>query len=227
MRDLDGPRWGPASGAAPRQLVVLAHGLGADGHDLIDLGPHWSRALPDALFVAPNAPEPCAGTAFGRQWFELWDRAPAHLAASVAVAAADLTGFVEAELARLGLPPDAVALMGFSQGAMVSLYAGLHRRTPPRAILAYAGALLDPALPARADRPPVLLVHGEADAVVPAEASAQAAAVLRAAGVAVELLTIPGLGHGLDDQGLSAGALFLQRVFADTAHENRPATPGK
>ena len=227
MRHLDGPRWGPASGGAPRHLVVLAHGLGADGHDLIDLGPYWSKALPEALFVAPDAPDPCAGTAFGRQWFELWDRSPAALAASVAVAAEDLLGFVEAELARLGLPADAVALMGFSQGAMVSLHAGLRRPVPPRAILSYAGALLDPDLPARAVWPPVLLMHGAADAVVPAEASASAATVLRAAGVAVDLVTVPGLGHGLDDTGLSHGALFLQRAFAETPDENRPATPGQ
>jgi len=214
MRELDGPRWGPASGQAPRRLVVLAHGLGADGHDLIDLAPLWGKALPDALFAAPDAPEPNAASAFGRQWFELWGRTPAQLAAGVASGAASLLGFVEAELARLGLPAESVALMGFSQGAMVSLRAGLTRAVPPRAILAYAGALLDPALPDRADRPPVLLVHGEADQVAPASASLAAAASLRAAGVAVESRLIPGLGHGLDDEGLSAGALFLQRAFS-------------
>ncbi len=217
MRALDGPRWGPASGNTPRQLVVLAHGLGADGHDLIDLGHSWAKALPDALFVAPDAPEPNDASAFGRQWFDLWDRSPPQLAASVAVAAADLIGFIDGELDRLHLPADAVALMGFSQGAMVSLHAGLHRAVPPRAILAYAGALLAPP-PPTGTRPPVLLVHGEADGVVPSGASIDAAATLRAARVAVDLLTIPGLGHGLDDEGLSVGALFLQRAFGrDTA----------
>jgi phospholipase/carboxylesterase len=213
VKTLDGPRWGPASGGAPRQLVVLAHGLGADGHDLIDLGPYWGKALPHALFVAPNAPEQNAASAFGRQWFALWDRKPEQLAAGVAVAAAGLLGFVEAELARLGLPAEQVALMGFSQGAMVSLHAGLRRKMPPRAILAYAGALLAPTLPPLPAPPPVLLVHGEADDLVPAAASAQAADTLRAAGVKVELLTVPRLGHGIDDIGLSAGALFLQRAF--------------
>jgi phospholipase/carboxylesterase len=211
---LDALRWGPASGGPARHLVVLAHGLGADGHDLIDLAPLWAKALPDALFAAPHAPEPNDASAFGRQWFALWDRTPAQLATGVASGAASLLGFVEAELARLGLPADRVALMGFSQGAMVSLHAGLHRAVAPRAILAYAGALLDPSLPERADRPPVLLVHGEADQVVPAAASAAAAATLRAAGVAVDLQTIPGLGHALDDSGLAAGALLLQRVVA-------------
>lgn len=214
MEQLDGPRWGPASGGAANMLVVLAHGLGASGHDLIDLGPSWGHALPDALFAAPDAPEPCAGAPFGRQWFALWDRTPAQLAAGVAVGAAALLGFVEVELARLGLPPEQVALMGFSQGAMVSLHAGLRRRVPPRAILAYAGALLDPALPPLAAPPPVFLAHGEADEEVPPIASARAAERLRAAGVEVELLTVPRLGHGIDDAGLSAGALFLQRAFS-------------
>jgi phospholipase/carboxylesterase len=148
------------------------------------------------------------------------------MAAGVALGAAALLGFVEAELARLGLPPEQVALMGFSQGAMVSLHAGLRRAVPPRAILAYAGALLDPALPALAAPPPVLLVHGDQDDVVPHAASVRAAQALRAAGVAVELLTVPRLGHQLDDTGLSAGALFLQRAFAETPSQQRPPTHG-
>lgn len=216
MRKLDGPRWGPAGGGAPRQLVVLAHGLGADGHDLIDLGPHWRAALPGALFVAPDAPEPCEGAPYGRQWFALWDRSAAELTAGVAVAAADLSAFADAELARLGLPAEAVAFVGFSQGAMVSLHAGLRRAVPPRAVVGFAGALLDPAIPA-GPKPPVLLVHGEADAVVPPEASREAARMLVADGVAVTLETLPGLGHGLDDAGLALAGLFLQRAFAQTA----------
>ena len=84
---LDGPRFAPKSGGPARQLVVLCHGLGADGLDLIDLAPHWAQAVRDAAFVAPDAPEPCGGTAFGRQWFALWDRSPAQLQAGVAAAA--------------------------------------------------------------------------------------------------------------------------------------------
>lgn len=214
MRALDGPRFGPAAGGAPRQLVLLVHGLGASGHDLIDLGPTWAKALPHALFVAPDGPEPCAGAPFGRQWFDVRDRNPAWMAAAVAAPAADLLGFVDAELARLGLPADRVALMGFSQGAMLSLHAGLRRPVPPRAILAFSGALLDPALPKLAAPPPVLLVHGEADDVVPPQASVRAADILRAAGVPVDLLMVPKLGHGIDEAGMSAGAIALQRAFS-------------
>jgi phospholipase/carboxylesterase len=214
MDELDGPRFGPRG--APRQLVVLCHGLGADGHDLIDLAPTWAHALPDAAFAAPDAPYPCDMAPSGRQWFSLADRTPARVEAGVRRAAPTLDRFIDAELARLSLPADAYALMGFSQGAMMVLFAGLRRPVAPRAILAFSGALVAPASLAAelANRAPVLLAHGEADEVVPVTRSRDAAATLRAAGVTVEETYSPRLGHGIDDAGLTAGALFLQRGFA-------------
>ncbi len=211
---LDGPRWGPRQGK-PEQLVVLCHGVGADGHDLIDLAPSWALALPQAQFVAPDAPEPYDSGPMGRQWFPLWDRTPEKLARGADAAAVRLNDFVDAELARLGLPAGAVALMGFSQGAMMVLHAGPRRVAPPRALLAFSGALLAPErLAAAVCRPPVLLVHGEADEVVPAARSRAAELALRDAGFAVESVFSARLGHGIDEAGLSAGALFLQRAFA-------------
>jgi phospholipase/carboxylesterase len=218
MPDLDGPRWGPKAGGEPRQLVVLCHGVGADGHDLIDLAPGWGPALPHALFVSPDAPESYDGAPMGRQWFSIADRTPAKLNAGVATAGAALDRFIDAELARLALPADAYALMGFSQGAMTVLYTGLRRKVPPRGILAYSGALLGPDRLAEATaRPPVLLVHGEADPTVPVERSRLAAVALRDAGFQVETLYVPRLEHGIDTTGLAFGALFLQRAFADDA----------
>jgi len=216
MAELDGPRWGPASGAAPKQLVVLCHGLGADGHDLIDLAPTWARALPDAAFVAPDAPDPCDLGPTGRQWWSVADRSPPVVEAGVRRAATFLNPFLDAELARLALPADAYALMGFSQGAMTALFTGLRRAAAPRAILAFSGALIAPeSLAAElTHRPPVLLVHGEADDVVPVDRSHAAEAALRAAGVPVEATYVPRLGHGIDDTGLAMGALALQRGFA-------------
>src|SRR6478735_3082906 len=143
MPELDGPRWGPASKAAPKQLVVLCHGLGADGHDLIDLAPSWSHALPDALFVSVDAPL-SHDSGFGRQWWSIADRSPPSVEAGVRSAAGFLDAFIDAELARLGLPAEAYALMGFSQGAMTVLFTGLRRPTAPRAILAFSGALVAP-----------------------------------------------------------------------------------
>ena len=213
--DLDGPRWGPASKATPRQLVVLCHGLGADGYDLIDLAPSWGHAVPDALFVSVNAPE-VHYSGFGRQWWTVGDRRPEVMEAGVRNARSHLDAFLDAELARLALPEDAYALMGFSQGAMTVLFTGLRRRVAPRAILAFSGALVAPETLAAelANRAPVLLVHGEDDDVVPVHRSHDAEAVLRAAGVPVEASYVPRLGHGIDDTGISLGALALQRGFA-------------
>ena len=131
-------------------------------------------------------------------------------------AAEYLNRFIDAELARLGLPPHAYALMGFSQGAMTALFTGLRRASAPRAILAFSGALIAPEklTSELANRAPVLLVHGEADDVVPVQRSRDAAAALRAANVPVEAVYVPRLGHGIDDTGLSMGALALQRAFA-------------
>jgi len=216
MDDLDGPRFGPAAGGALEQLVVLCHGLGADGHDLIDLAPTWSRALPHAAFVAPDAPFPCDMGPGGRQWFSVADRTPSRVEAGVRHAAPFLNRFVDAELARLSLAPTAYALMGFSQGAMMALFAGLRRPAAPRGILAFSGALIAPQSLKTdlANRAPVLLVHGEVDDVVPVTRSREAAIALRAAGIAVEETYSERLGHGIDDAGLSMGALFLQRCFA-------------
>ncbi len=203
----------PASGPA-RLLVVLCHGVGADGADLIGLAEPWAAAMPGVAFIAPDAPEPCDMSPFGRQWFSLQDRTPAVLEAGARRAAPLLWATIDAELARLGLRQDAVALMGFSQGAMVVLFAGLRRPVPPRAILAYSGALLDsPALDAEmTGRPPVLLVHGRLDEVVPFARGPAAEAALRQRDVPVTTLWQDGVGHWVDDAGLSAGAAFLNVV---------------
>jgi phospholipase/carboxylesterase len=214
MTNLSGPSLGPASGEKPRQLVVLCHGVGADGSDLIDLAQVFAPVLPDAVFIAPDAPEPYDMAPFGRQWFSIGDLDPAKLGAGVRRAAQALDAFVDAELARLGIGE--YALVGFSQGAMTALFAGLRRKIAPRAILAYSGALIDPQalIVEMANRPPVLLAHGEADDIVPAFRSRDAAATLRALNVPVELILSEGLGHGVDDSGLQAGATLLGRVFA-------------
>lgn len=216
MAALEGPSWGPAAGGAPRKLVVLLHGVGADGHDLIDLSPSWGKAVPYALFLSPDAPEAYDQAPYGRQWFSLRDRSPSMLEAGVRAAASILDDWLEARMAQYRLAPSDVALMGFSQGAMTALFTGVRRDSPPAAILAYSGALLAPERLAAEirSRPPVLLVHGEADEVVPVEASRRAESALRALDVPVETVWRPGLGHGIDDVGITLGALSLQRALS-------------
>ncbi|MBL6080137.1 dienelactone hydrolase family protein [Belnapia sp. T18] len=218
MAGLDGPRFGAQPGRA-RQLVVVLHGLGADGQDLIQLAPDWAKALPEAAFIAPDAPHACDMAPYGRQWFSLQDRTPAVMAVGAAQAATALGTLIEAELARFALPPEALALAGFSQGAMIALQLGLRRRPTPACILAYSGALLglDVLAAELAGKPPVLLVHGEVDDIVPVAASRMAEAALRAAGVPVEALYRPTLPHAIDPAGIEAGARTLARAFGMTA----------
>jgi phospholipase/carboxylesterase len=216
---LDGPRLSPRSGAA-RQLMVFLHGYGADGNDLIELGRAWQPLLPQAAFASPHAPEPCGGAPMGRQWFALTFRDPNERWVGVNKAAPVLERFIDAELARLALPPSALALVGFSQGTMMALHVGLRRAVPPAAIIGYSGLLVLPpdgkpdsfAAEIRS-RPPVLLVHGEQDDLIPAQALLQAAQGLAALGVPAEWHLSAGVGHGIDPEGLRHGGEFLARAF--------------
>lgn len=207
--------WGPAAKGTPRQLVVLCHGLGADAYDLIDLAAEWGDACQDALFASVNAPF-MHESGWGRQWWSVGDRSPDVMARGARTAAACLDTFLDTELERLGLPADAYALMGFSQGAMTVLFTGLRRQIAPRAILAFSGGIVAPeTLPSEcANRAPVLLVHGEADDVVPVSRSRDSEALLRRLQVPVESLYVPGLGHGIDGSGLAMGAAALRSAFA-------------
>jgi phospholipase/carboxylesterase len=217
--ELDGPRLNPRSGTA-RQLVIFLHGYGADGNDLIEIGRAWQPLLPDAAFVSPHAPEACGQAPVGRQWFALTFRDPNERWVGVNKAAPVLERFIDAELARHRLPPQALALVGFSQGTMMALHVGLRRTTTPAAIVGYSGLLVVPpqgALEALAaeikSRPPVLLVHGDQDDLIPPQALFQAAQGLAELGVPVEWHLSPGVGHGIDPEGLRHGGEFLARNF--------------
>jgi phospholipase/carboxylesterase len=217
---LDGPCIEPRSGSA-RQLVVFLHGYGADGNDLIALGQEWQPLLPDTAFVSPNAPELCAGAPKGRQWFDITSRDMSERWRGVNKAAPLLDAFLDAELARRSLPGSALALVGFSQGSMMALHVGLRRALSPAAIVGYSGLYVTPEGkdgPARAQaeirsRPPVLLVHGDRDDLIPPQALFISANALAAAEVPVEWHLSQGLGHGIDGEGLRHGGHFLARAL--------------
>lgn len=215
MTHLDGPRLAPLSGKPATSLVVFLHGYGADGNDLIDIGRMWAPALPDTAFVSPHAPDPCAEAPVGRQWFPLARGDPHLLRAGVLSAAPALDAFLDAELAARGLGDDRLALVGFSQGAMMALHVGPRRAGRIAGIVGYSGLLAGPEhLPAELrHKPPVLLVHGEADPVIPVLALHAAAGALGDAGFPVEWHVRPGLQHGIDQDGLRLGADFLRRVL--------------
>jgi phospholipase/carboxylesterase len=216
---LTGPRLAPKSGTA-KQLVVFLHGYGADGTDLIEIGREWQTWLPDAAFVAPNAPELLPGQPMGRQWFSLTFRDPHERWRGVNHAGPGLDTFINNELARLGLPASRLALVGFSQGTMMALHIGLRRAQAPAAILGYSGLLVleegkgPESLSAQVRcKPPILLVHGDRDDVIPIDALFMSADALAAADIACEWHLSAGLGHGIDGEGLRHGGLFLRRAF--------------
>ena len=217
--DLNGPRLAPRSGPA-QQLVVFLHGYGADGNDLIEIGRAWQEFLPHAAFVSPHAPEACGQAPVGRQWFALTFRDPNERWVGVNKAAPALEQFLDRELARHQLPPSALALVGFSQGTMMALHVGLRRLSAPAAIVGYSGLLvLPPDLNAEKfaaeikSRPPILLVHGDRDDLIPAQALFQAGQGLAALDIPVEWHLSAGIGHGIDAEGLRHGGEFLARRF--------------
>lgn len=224
MADLDGPRLPPRTGV-PRHLVVFLHGYGADGNDLIDIGRAWQQLLPDTAFVSPHAPRPCGQAPMGREWFPLTFRDPNERWTGVNAAAPVLNAFIDAELKRHNLPDSALALVGFSQGTMMALHVGLRRAAAPAAIVGYSGMLVTPPNEAEIDafaagirsRPPVLLVHGEQDELIPVQSLMHAAQGLAALDVAVEWHISSGVGHGIDQEGLRQGGEFIARRFSGRA----------
>jgi phospholipase/carboxylesterase len=215
---LSGPMLPPKSGGAPQQVVVLLHGYGSDGADLIGLAPYWQDALPDALFVSPDAPEQCRQLASGFQWFDVsfdGDRL-ASRQMGVVNARPVLVDFLNDLWTQTGIAPEQTILAGFSQGAMMALHVGLSLPQRLMGIIAFSGAFLPPegfgtdAL----GRPPVCLVHGDMDEVVDPELSADADVALRLAGFDVSYHVSEGVGHGIAPDGLSFATQFIVRIAA-------------
>jgi phospholipase/carboxylesterase len=216
--DLDGPRIEPRAGGAAHQLVVFLHGYGADGDDLIEIGRAWQPVMPHAAFVSPHAPHPCGQAPMGREWFPLTNRAQDERWTGVNSAAPALERFLDAELTRRNLPPTALALVGFSQGTMMALHVGLRRATAPLAIVGYSGLLVtEPDITPEAleaditSRPPILLVHGDSDELIPPQALFMTTNSLATLGVPVEWHLSAGIGHGIDQEGLRQGGEFIAR----------------
>lgn len=210
----------PLQDGAAKRVVIFLHGLGDRGDGgLLSIGQLWQRALPTTEFLCPDAPFPfdMAPPDFGgRQWFSLQDFAPEKLEAGVKQAAPILNEYIDHVLATRQLPPERLALVGFSQGTMMALYVAPRRPTPVACVIGYSG-MLRGAASLKADKkasPPVLLVHGTADEVVPYASLATAEQGLKDAGIPVSTVTCPDLGHSIDQLGVVEGLKFLQKHLA-------------
>ncbi len=216
MPHLDGPRSEPSG--APAALIVQLHGYGANGDDLIGLAEGWRRGLPQAAFIAPNAPEEIPGMPGALQWFPLTFRDPGERWRGVVAARPELDRFLDAELQRYRLGPDRMVLVGFSQGTMLALHVGLRRGAAPAAIVGYSGLVAGPERPDQPGgeitaRPPVLLIHGAEDDLIPVTALHTTREQLAASGLAVEWHVREGLGHGIDPQGQWLAGHFMAQVL--------------
>ena len=212
---LDGPRYGPTAGGTPTQLIMLLHGVGADGRDLIEMAPQLGQIFPNAAFVAPNAPNRYDQGLSGYQWLSSGIRVEAEVIAAVQESAAILNAFIDKELQAHGIGPETLALVGFSQGTMMSLYTAPRRDHPIAGILGYSGRIVGANLMAAEtnSRPPVFLAHGEMDPVLPIECLDAAQQTLEECDFSVQTLRCPNLGHSIDENGLVQGTNFLRTIF--------------
>ena len=210
--DVSGPFIGPARGGLASSLIVLLHGWGADGNDLADLAYPISVRLPGAAFFIPNGPTPCKMNPKGREWFDIDDRVNGPVDAAPIINKA-----VSSALSELNLSPSALALAGFSQGGMMVLHCGLRQKPPPAAIISFSGALLlHEDLTENTNEisyPPVMLVHGTEDKVVPFRLHTASCDMLQSRSIEVEKVECVGLGHGIDPDGLSAMIDFMAKYL--------------
>jgi phospholipase/carboxylesterase len=226
---LTGPSLMPRSGKTPTSAVILVHGYGANGADLIGLAPAFAEVLPDTAFYSPNAPQSLGGFSGAYQWFALEGFDPAAIGADpnrmidvykkmrtgAAQAAAVLNRYIDQVLATHKLEPGRLALVGFSQGTMMSLHVGLRRPKQIGGIVGFSGALTGADVLAAqiVTRPPVALVHGDADPILPVQSMTEAARVLKSVDVPVTTHAVAGLQHGIDGEAAHYGTTFLRKIL--------------
>lgn len=213
---LEGPRLNPLSGSKPEALVILIHGYGSNGEDLISLAAMMQPSLPYAVFVAPNAPSQLPHMAAAHQWWPIETFSMAERAVGAAAAAPTLDAFISEELNKAGLTSDRMVLVGFSQGTMMALHVGLRRLEAVAGIVGISGMLVaSESLEADIrSRPPVLLIHGTQDDVVPFRSMELASSALANAGVPVATHASVGLDHSVGPDGLSAATQFARLVLS-------------
>ena len=212
---IDGPRIPPKSGTA-KKLVILFHGYGSNGQDLAGLAQAWAPDFPDVAWASPNAPEQVPGYPQGYQWFPISRLDPALMEQGARSAHASAEHFIASEIKRWSLSDRDVVLVGFSQGTMMALHAGMRRETAPAGILGFSGALAGPERLAQemTAKPPILLIHGDQDDVLPVGMTLMAAQGLCAAGHGAEFHISQGISHSIGPDGLELGRAFIANALS-------------
>ena len=207
----------------PTSMVILMHGYGANGEDLIDLGREWQEHFPDTVFIAPNAPTICELSPLGYQWFSLTDWSPVAMDQGARRAAPWINELIDTQLKAYGVAPEKLVLSGFSQGTMMGLYVALRRPQRIAGVLGYSGALLcaDEWPHITLQKPPICLVHGIADNVVPVAAYYHAAQMFEQNDFDFEGHVLHGLLHGINQYGIDIGTAFLGRVLGNSPPTER------
>lgn len=214
-RALQSKRKGPAKADS---VVVFLHGYGADGADLLGLADPLAPHLPGTAFYAPNAPERCVNNPMGYQWFPIpWmdGSSPEQAKASAEQSFNDLNAFLDIVLKAEELPAHRLALIGFSQGTMMALEVAPRRAEQIAAVVGFSGRLLEPERAGDAlTHPPILLLHGDQDPVVPFDSMEIAAEALQAAGFSVYTHVMKNTPHGISPDGLSMALAFLKQQLS-------------
>lgn len=223
MQEISGPVIMPQNGK-PRHLVIIFHGYGANGHKLISLGEAWQEILPDAVFVAPNAPTVCEKSPLGRQWFSMRDWTVESVKDRLFEISPSITAYIQNLMQHYTITdPACVALVGFSQGAMLALHQGVYGLEKIAGVIGYSGGFIadnrlnrkDPMTGSNTveQLPKFLIIHGQNDQVVSVQASLMAQDHLQDLGMDVELMLEPDVEHEITQEGFIRGGAFLTEIF--------------
>jgi phospholipase/carboxylesterase len=208
---ISGPIIEPSSGNSPKQMIIFVHGYGADGNDLIGLANYFQSTLPEAIFLSPHAPEACSMNPSGYQWFDLTSTDPVVLWSKILVAADHLNEFIDSKLLEYNIAEENLALIGFSQGTMMSLHVSLRRKNTMAAVLGYSGRLIGADLlkDDLISKPSIYLIHGDQDPMVPYQESLTAEKVLKEYSIDIKTHISEHTQHSIAEDGLRIGVDFL------------------
>lgn len=213
--NINGPSISPINGNDPKQLVIFCHGYGADGNDLIGLANYFQQALPDAYFVSPNAPEKCPMNPMGYQWFDFSSNDPELIWNKVNEAGNILNNFIDLKLKELNLEDKDLSLVGFSQGTMMSLHVGLRRINSLSSIVGFSGRLIreDTLKSELKSKPPIYLIHGDQDPMVPFQDTLNAEKILKDHNIDIQTHISKNTQHSIAQDGLEIAIKFLSTNF--------------